>query len=266
MVTKRKAFNAVFLSPYMYKAYAAQFEDTRLEALLLREQNIPIIEELLNLEFQRLKMLRELKREGKIFLGKTVQEKDLDSLVFPVYAKVDEFLDVNCAPPQVQYSTVPDYSAEDKVIYLNKWRMKKLIPVIAHEYTHHIQGITENSWIQLRDQDIFMDGHARGVERYITQRYALENDDLGFLDFYTNLHVQELRTAYKWITETCRQTPNPFFLNMKTPEADALLRCFGGDSEGISIHAKGTALFSVYESQQGSKIYKNVIHGSFNLT
>jgi len=153
------------------------------------------------------------------------------------------------------------YFVKHEVVQLKKEKSVNLIPVIAHEYTHHIQFKKD---FVAKEDSMFMEGHARGVQRYIAKTYREKEDNDAFLYDILNWDVGEIKSAYIW---ACKKIKNPI--------RKSLLRI--GTSRDIdekicriternpTEHALGNAFFSIYENDFGDQIYKEMIHGNFKI-
>ena len=72
--------------------YKASIENNHLKELLLRRENLPVLEEVLARESAELERLQKLKRKGRLDFGKLVKEEEVPELLAEVYPKVDDFL------------------------------------------------------------------------------------------------------------------------------------------------------------------------------
>lgn len=145
-----------------------------------------------------------------------------------------------------------------------------LLPVVAHEYTHHIQtvcGAVSN------DRRIFMEGHARGVEGYIAQAYSLqENPAFNYL--FTIMRYGELYATYTQICETFGEQKRkkhvankicpPNLLQTIKQKITALLKPFK-KLDILPAQAYGSAFFYLHEKAFGPEIYRDMIHERYDL-
>ncbi|HLC56580.1 MAG TPA: hypothetical protein VJJ23_05065 [Candidatus Nanoarchaeia archaeon] len=137
-----------------------------------------------------------------------------------------------------------------KNITLRYEERSKIIPTLGHEYTHHIQKISGIK--SVRNHSIFQEGHARGIERYISNLFRESEDNEAFLYHITNLNARELKNVYKWLCEKTNLTPN-----------EALLKVKGiYDTKFLDNHAKGNVLFYIQETKKGPQVYNDAIHGN----
>ena len=138
-----------------------------------------------------------------------------------------------------------------KNINLSYKERAKIIPTLGHEYTHHIQRITINKY-RRGVYEIFREGHARGIERYISNLFRESEDNEAFLYDITNINVRELKNVYKWLCKKFELSPNEALLNVKGIY----------DTKFLDNHAKGNVLFYIQETKKGPQVYNDAIHGS----
>ncbi len=72
--------------------YKRTIENDRLKQLLLRRENLPVLEEVLARESAELERLQRLKKRGKLDFGKLVKEEEVPELLAEIYPEVDYFL------------------------------------------------------------------------------------------------------------------------------------------------------------------------------
>lgn len=152
------------------------------------------------------------------------------------------------------------YSSGSEKITIEKKPRTILIPTIAHEYAHHCQ----NHALERikRKYCIFVEGHARGIERYVSELYRKKEDNEAFMYSNTDRNVGELKSSYKWI---CRKLGKPIRKSILNARSSR------DQDESVSNliyrkpsdHAIGNALFLIYKTKYGNNIYKDMIHGIF---
>ena len=155
----------------------------------------------------------------------------------------------------------PRYDTLSQKINLERVARTELIPAAGHEYTHHIQwrnGIRSN-----RKHDIFMEGHAQGVEKQLADNYREREDNEAFLYVTSSRTVNEFKSAYLWMCKKLGLKPRESLLETKTSRDRAERR--RSIHREPSSHALGNALFSIYEALKGRGIYKQMIHGEFQF-
>jgi len=84
-----------------------QIEDCKLKSEVLKKENIPILEEILNKEIEEYKKLKRLNEEGKLNFGKKLKNKELQKTFVDIKKEVDEFLQVqNIESPEIGYYNI----------------------------------------------------------------------------------------------------------------------------------------------------------------
>ncbi len=139
----------------------------------------------------------------------------------------------------------PPYYIKDTIVLAREPRAD-LLPSIAHEYTHHVQGQQATNLINC---GIFKEGHARGVERFISERYARLEKNPAFLRVIVAETVEELEEAYQWICTTLGAEPR-----LELPSEDK-------PGEKLRNHTLGNTIFYLQENCLGKQIYRDVLQG-----
>ncbi len=154
------------------------------------------------------------------------------------------------------------YTPSSKTIILERSPRTVLIPIAGHEYTHYVQhreGIKDGGY------NIFQEGHARGVQKQVSEEYMEREDNEAFLYDVLNSTVGEFKSAYVWMCKNLGQQPKESLLKTKTSrDSDESAHRLVWRSP--TQHAIGNALFSIYEALQGRQIYKHMIHGNFKFS
>lgn len=70
----------------------AQIENKNIRALLLKKENVPLLEDLLDQKTQRFKPIQKLKNEGRLNFGNFVDAEELNELFPKIKGEVDSFL------------------------------------------------------------------------------------------------------------------------------------------------------------------------------
>ena len=155
----------------------------------------------------------------------------------------------------------PYYNGASERVNLEHVKRTKLIPIAGHEYAHHVQN-TEG--LLVAKSNIFSEGHARGVQKHMAEKYAQEEDNEAFLYAGLDTTVGEFKSSYIWMCKKLEQKPKKSLLKIRT----------GRDAdEGITrlivqrptSHALGNALFSIYQDICGDGIYKQMVHREFQF-
>lgn len=132
-----------------------------------------------------------------------------------------------------------------KKINLVKEPVARLIPTLAHEYAHYLQDVQYDYGRASIGSAI--EGHARGVERIISEHYAESEDNPAYLYDVTCLTAHELKKSYLWVSKKLKKEPRkslakkPLFVKKPGP------------------HAMGNATFYVLEQFHGRDIYKRFL-------
>src|SRR3989344_1383462 len=238
----------------MNKEYLEQFSDKNIKKLLLNEENILPLEHILDLNLRQGSKIRR----KKIDLGTIPLPKDLHSLLDEIKSDIDEFLGVTrIKNPKVQYGGLTlnrrfegRYYPKPKLISLRRLKLSDLIPILAHEYTHHVQfqrGIPYH-----QDLTSFCEGQAHSVQRYISLRKLIEKDNFAFLLSNLDYDNPPLREVYFWLMK-----------NLGKPQNSNLTRriryhCF---IDKPTKHAFGNAFFSILEARESTGIHKEIMAG-----
>ena len=306
----------------MNSNYQSQIKNSCMKRRLLKIDNIAVIEDILEIESQRLEKLQKLKKENKLNLGDKVSSAELKNLFPQICTEVDDFLSIqNSKAPNCRYFTLfyPDlisimilsvyalsasqivmalasqhqgknlftknlfeagigtlqlsmgalmhsisksaaYRKSSKTITLEKTVRTSLIPVIGHEYAHSIQHTRKLMGIKY---SIFMEGHARGVEKQLAKTYCEREDNETFLYDISDSNLGEYKSAYIWMCKKLGMHPRKSLLKIKSSRD-------GDESFGRLLleptpHAIGNTLFSIYESSKGKEIYKQMIQENFQF-
>lgn len=130
----------------------------------------------------------------------------------------------------------------------------------SHEYTHHLQ---KNSWgyTGLVDNRWLAEGHARGVQKHVSQSIAYKSGNQGYEFFTSKVVLAELRAAYKTVCKAWGLSPST---NLVKNERDE--RFF--DPRVALSHKQygiGLAAISIAETKQGTSIYEEVLMGDFSF-
>lgn len=249
--------------------------DHELEKILLDRENIPVLEHLIEKEGSLFARLEKLKLEGKLDFGKEMVQAGIcdeleEGAVEEVYNILEKAqLDINrFLHTKIKFSksgelmlmergTGNGYNPDGPTIAVEMTNTVELTANMAHEYAHHVQysvlPFLKKDYNKYRYQ-IFKEGHARGVERYISKLYNKKETNEAFLYDITNRNLYELLSAYKWLC---------FALDIK-PSAKAVGygRYYLSDEDRkcpLDPWTKGNALFYIQETLHGNGIYREVL-------
>ena len=157
------------------------------------------------------------------------------------------------------------YFPRIQFITMTKEKMPKVIPIMGHEYGHYLQhqAFLKRAYLS-QDYNIFKEGHARGVERYIADIYNKREDDQRFLEDRASGDYIELKQTYKWLCQELDISPNTNLVGITLPENNIQAEQ-GLEQEKPSEHSLGNTLFYLHETKKGKQIYKDVINGTFEF-
>jgi len=153
------------------------------------------------------------------------------------------------------------YFPYEEFVRIKKEKRELLIPDLAHEYTHHIQ-LEKN--LGGKKTNIFLEGHARGVQRYISEIYREKENNDTFMQKILDYDVGEIKSSYTWASEKLKIPLNKNLLKIKTSR-DEDEREHNKERGMPTEHAVGNALFLTYEKEYGNKIYREMIHENFQF-
>ncbi len=146
--------------------------------------------------------------------------------------------------PLFRHITLQKEEMNEETGTLRKISRPKLIPIMAHEYAHHVQ---KKQGLALFDNRVLLEGHARGVERHISELYCEREGNDAFMYGIYNRTITELQQTYGWICRRLEIKGREEFLPKK-------------QTREIGPHAAGNTLFLLWEQTKGSEIYKEVLH------
>lgn len=133
--------------------YLSQIENAPMKRRLLRVENLPIMEDLLARESQRLERLKKLKKEGKLNLGDKVSSGELRELFPQICREVDDFLGIQNGevPKFGYYSLFRPGLKTTPVLFLYTLSASQ----IAEDLTALVMGININPQNFLMDASLF---------------------------------------------------------------------------------------------------------------
>lgn len=159
--------------------------------------------------------------------------------------------------------------SNDRII-IQRERREDQIHKIGHEYAHNIQadflkGITgEVNESLLLDDDgrygIFGEGHARGVQRYISKKYANDEDNPDFNSWIMNEDIAELKKVYRKLCKDNKIKPSKSLIKIKDR-----FHKLEEENGMLDIHSLGNTLFLMYENKIGDSMYKDLLKGNFTF-
>ena len=182
------------------------------------------------------------------------------SISFAVDGDLYSFMGKSCfiAPSILLYTMAHifdrkgHYYPDRETMLVKKDKKALLIPTIGHEYDHHVFNVNEVVPNEMRGKsNIFEEGHARGVQRHISEYYRENEDNEAFLYDITEMTENELKQTYKWV---CKK--------LKVKPSDNLLK---GDVTSPDKHALGNSLFYTLETVKGDGVYRDAINGKIDF-
>lgn len=248
----------------MTPAYSHRLMNLRMEKFLFRRDNLPELEELLTQESDKLDVLRELRKRKKIQFGPPLSRSFLAQDFEEVKREVCVFLGLDEAPEAKWHirGEISGYNPKKRKMFIGERRRERFVPDATHEYTHFLQHLH----LGLRNLDkklygIFLEGHARGVERHVAQRFSVRHDHPAFLYRSMERTVDELSDAYTYLCNFFEISPKEGL--GKEPTID-----FSGCRWKLLLekpdhHALGTAVVLLHERRNGQEIYEEMIKGKY---
>jgi hypothetical protein len=134
----------------------------------------------------------------------------------------------------------------------------KTVLFVAHEYTHHVQHVTGFYYRKGLNPTLALEGHARGVDRYLSRLFSEEFAMRGYLYHYLKTSVAELTRTYLWMCHQLGHSPSPSIAK-NLPKSQTT-------PEQPMAHGPGHALFCIYARDQGEQIYADMVNGRFELS
>ncbi len=158
-------------------------------------------------------------------------------------------------------NTRPSEYSPEKGISLKKQKRELIIPVIAHEYTHHVQ---KEKGFPYEKFECLREGQARSVQNAIALKW-MEEDNPSSLCGNIVYNLPEVRSVYFWSAEKNRRTPNPYLCEEQESKYDKFLRDRLRKQGKPTEHALGNAFFSTLEAREGTGIHKEIMAGRYQL-
>ncbi|MFW6282610.1 MAG: hypothetical protein ACOC1P_00960, partial [Minisyncoccales bacterium] len=131
-------------------------------------------------------------------------------------------------------------------ITLSKFKKTNLVPIIAHEYTHHIQNL--NNYLRY-DLGIFIEGQARITDKHVANKYTIKENNKAYLYKVLNRSVHELMSTYVWMSKELNKQPNPQLTADPIFEYSDDIQ-YLSDNKIPSVHALGNAYMSTHPQDQ----------------
>ncbi|MDP2907477.1 MAG: hypothetical protein Q8O03_06055 [Nanoarchaeota archaeon] len=157
---------------------------------------------------------------------------------------------------QVYSSSSFDY--KNDLLLIRAGKTVNAIGAIAHEYTHYLQHHFTELNIQTRNP--IVEGHARGMERIISEKFAQEFDNPAYVFINYDRVAKELKDTYLYTCKKKKILPKKSLENLPIPNIRGLL--YSIDAHHYSI---GVAAMTIACSKQGEKVYKDVMKNDFEF-
>lgn len=144
------------------------------------------------------------------------------------------------------------YDDKNQTLVIGMQKKAGSVASMAHEYTHLIQHMT----MEFIAGPI-VEGHATGVDRYISELFAQRYDNLAYLYKASQINRWLLPDAYKRACRLKKTTP-------KNSLADIGMQLIS-DFSGRSRYVLGLAVMTIAEQRHGYRIYRDVINNDLSF-
>ncbi len=156
------------------------------------------------------------------------------------------------------------YILESDRILLHREKYETLVPKLAHEYTHALQGRLHVLSSRRKECRNFMEGHARGVQRYVARSYWEQKDNPAFMDFTIREDTRELHLAYRLLCDRFSQQPHKILVK-GLPKETIGQKFYRRKNGTVDPHVIGNSLMLIHEAQDGNDIYRQMLQGEYNF-
>ncbi|MBM3199960.1 hypothetical protein FJZ53_03395 [Candidatus Woesearchaeota archaeon] len=139
----------------------------------------------------------------------------------------------------------------------------EIIPIIGHEYAHsvQVQKWDLSEYEHIKEFSYLEEGHATGVEKYMSIFYMKKENNSAFLYPSTVKNLFNFAEVYLWI---CKELGVKY---KKSLISDKIHKKLSPNQKGITkmpiAHSLGNTFFCLHEATKGDKIYSDVIHRRF---
>ncbi len=142
-----------------------------------------------------------------------------------------------------------------KEIVITRDLRESLIPILAHEYTHHINNtlvydmfLYDTFYSGIKDYEAFNEGLAMGAERHIARKYSENEENEAFEYFQSHHSIMTLSRAYEWLCGKSGKTPR----KNKCVTISNPIR--------LDQYDVGNAYFRIESANKGDTAYKDALH------
>ncbi len=154
------------------------------------------------------------------------------------------------------------YNVREKRMHIQGDVESMLTVLIAHEYAHHLQE--EIIGPRGPDYRFFSEGHARGIERHISNLYAAERNDPWFASKASEHTTGELAAVYLWMCRSKRKMSRAIPVIHQNKGMRLANKYM--DYKGMPIpHAFGNTIFYLAEKRHGDGIYADALNGNVDF-
>ena len=167
------------------------------------------------------------------------------------------------------------------IIHLPVCRTTLVLPVLAHEYVHHVQNffipclgypiITSPNYDE--GHNVLMEGHARGVERECSKEWSLRSANPIFYRINLQNEISELISSYRWMCKTFNiqlnkhliSTTRLIFTERRLAEWSYKNKIFKNKNlnKKPTNHSMGNTLFQIKEREDGLDIYRKILRMNY---
>lgn len=151
------------------------------------------------------------------------------------------------------------FDYKDHHLLIGATKTVNAVGAIAHEYTHCLQHNFTQLDIKSESKNPIVEGHARGLEGIISEKYAQEFNNEAYTYVHSERVARELKTAYIYTCNKKEITPKESLEKLPIC-VDSFL--FSTDIDHYSL---GVAAMTIANSKHGEKIYKDVMKNDFEF-
>ncbi|MBI4448275.1 hypothetical protein HY643_04805 [Candidatus Woesearchaeota archaeon] len=231
--------------------------DRLIKKRLIIQQNLPKLEQIIIEESTLLTNLQKKKPNKKYPILKTKEE--LEGALMEVKLWVDSFLKVKEEQiVTIRLGKTSEYDKAKEEIWLAKVQSPRQYGELAHEYTHFLQSELLDPPIAFNDENVFIEGHARGVEKAFNKWYAQNNPKVGLIEVLET-SLEELTNSYAYISKKFKITMPKSTSNLIKEYS----KLKNHEKAVISCYDLGNAFFSLAEKKHGKSIYARIMKKDF---
>lgn len=137
------------------------------------------------------------------------------------------------------------YEPNEESITVTRTRRTLLIPLIAHEYAHHVENMLSTT--QFPELNSFREGLSLGAEKHIARIYKEKEDNDSFEFNDLNYSISTLTNAYSHMCKKFGRLPNKnLILDRKVRELDK--------------YCIGNTYFRIEAESRGETVYRDALH------